>query len=277
MGAGPSSPPKPETSSPASQSSPETPSSSPFSLPPSPASSPSMLCQFSKEQADEFDKVIKVLKDSEFQMLTETANSTTISPNVKAKLFFLTSRSSFNDNHNFLKDQDINQHHLLIKRILCSDVIHILKAYKIVLEEIVKLCSKCQIERDVQNVNAQVDTIMDTFQEANEMFVLFTEIYKQGDIGGDGYGTNIYEALVESTKTIHDMFKNTEKVKDDMKEMCRKREELIGLRDVVFKGMGGNRLRSKKRKQMKMKMKSSNYRSKTRNSKKKYNRKSVKK
>lgn len=274
MGAGSSSPPSPETPSPASQSSP----ASPFSLPPSPASSPSKLCEYSRKQAREFDKKINVLKQSEFEMLTETAKSTTIPPNVKAKLFFLTSRSSFNDNHDFLKDQDINQHHLLIKRILCSDVIHILKAYKILLEEIVKLCSKCQIERDVQNVDAQVDIIMDTFQEANEMFVLFTEIYKQGDIGGDEYGTNIYDALVESTTKIHDMFKNPEKVKDDMKDMCRKREELIGLRGVVFKGaaMGGNRLRSKKRKQMKMKMKSSNYRSKTRNSKKKYNRKSVK-
>jgi hypothetical protein len=235
------------------------------------------LCEYSIKQAREFDKKINVLKQSEYEMLTETAKSTTIPPNVKAKLFFLTSRSSFNDNHDFLKDQDINQHHLLIKRILCSDVILILEAYKILLEEIVKLCSKCQIERDVQNVNAQVDIIMDNFQEANKLFVLFTEIYKEGDIGGDGYGTNIYEALVESTKTIHDMFKNPEKVKDDMKEMCIKREELIGLRGVVFKGMGGNRLRSKKRKQMKMKMKSSNYRSKTRNNKKKYNGKSVKK
>lgn len=196
---------------------------------------------------------------------------------------FVANMKSFDEKHALLEDERMLLYPLIVKYILCCEVAHIFKAYKILLEKIVELCSKCQSERDVQNVDTQIDEIMVKFQEANRWFVLFSEIYKKGDIGGDGYGTVIYEALVESTTTIHNMFKNPEKVKRDMKEMCTKREESKELRAVLFNkggagaGMRGIRLRSKKRKQMKMKMKSSNSHSKTRNNKKKYNGKSVKK
>jgi hypothetical protein len=245
-------------------------SSSPFSV--SAASSPSKLCEFSKEQVEKIIRETEELNISRDQKikLHPDFKKQVADANVAFKqddILFVINTKPFNEKHGLLVDERMLQYPLIVKYILCCEVAHILKAYKIVLEEIVKLCSKCQIERDVQNVDEQVDTIMDTFQEANEMFVLFTEIYKQGDIGGDGYGTNIYEALVESTKTIHDMFTNDKKVKDEMKEMCRKSKELLELTAA----MGGNRLRSKKRKQMKMKMKGSNSLSKTRNHKKKYN------
>ncbi len=276
----------PSSASPSSASQSSASSASPLSLSPL---TPSNMCEYSKKQVDKIIRETEELNISrdqkiglhpDFKKQLADANATLKRmPESDNNIQFVANMQTFDEKHALLEDERMLQFPLIVKYILCCEVAHILKAYKILLEEIVKLCSKCQIERDVQNVDAQVNIIMDKFQEANRWFLLFSAIYKKGDIGGDGYGTVIHEALVESTTTIHDMFKNPEKVKDDMKEMCRKREELIGLRGVVFKGaaMGGNRLRSKKRKQMKMKMKSSNYRSKTRNSKKKYNRKSVKK
>ena len=233
-------------------------------------SSPSKLCDFSKKQVEKIIRETEELNNSrdekiklhpDFEKQVADANVA-----FKQDILFVVNTHPFNEKHALLVNEDMLKYPLIVKYILCCEVVHILKAYKIVLQEIVELCSKCQIQKDVQDVDRQVDRIMVKFQEANELSVAFSQNYIKGDIDGDEYGTNIYKAFVESTRTIHDMITNDEKVKDDMKELLESRA-----------AMGGNRLRSKKRKQMKMKMKSSNYRSKTRNSKKKYNRKSVKK
>jgi hypothetical protein len=248
------------------------------------------MCEDSRKQVEKIIRATEELNISrdqkiglhtDFKKQLADANDTFKRiPESDNNIQFVANMQSFDEKHALLGDERMLLYPLIVKYILCCEVAHILKAYKILLEKIVELCSKCQSERDIQNVDTQIDEIMVKFQEANRWFLLFSEIYKKGDIGGDGYGTVIHEALVESTTTIHDMFKNPEKIKRDMKEMCRKREESKGLRAAFFsKGadIGGNRVRSKKRKQIKMKMKSSNYLSKTRNNKKKYNRKSVKK
>lgn len=78
---------------------------------------------------------------------------------------------------------------------------------------------------------------------------------------------------------INERFGEVIILKNEMKAILKQRKEAEEAQtEKIFTRNGGSSSsRSKKRKQMKMKMKSSNYRSKTRNSKKKYNRKSVKK
>ena len=268
MGAGPSSPSPPSSPPPAS-----TPSPSPFSLRPSPES-PSRLCKISKEQAEEFDEVIKVLKDSEFEMLRES-KAPDIPSNVVAKLFQLPS-FSFDTKQSYLDDPDINQHPLLIKRILCLMLIDIFLEYRNILKKIHELCIQCRSGEAVDGVEVKInDIITNDLIRAQTLFNSFNQYFVK--YRGNTYIQSLKSKFDKLGET-NEMFLN-DSIKSEMIDICRKRQEWqqakIGA--AVSKGGKSSSSRSKKRKQMKMKMKSSNYRSKTRNSKKKHNRKSVKK
>jgi hypothetical protein len=201
---------------------------------------PSNMCEDSRKQVEKIireteefnisrDQKIGLHTDFKKQLADANAAFKRI-PESDNNIQFVANMQTFDEKHALLEDERMLLYPLIVKYILCCEVTHILKAYKLLLEEIVELCIKSQSQRDIQNVDTQIDEIMVTFQEANRWFVLFSEIYKKGDIGGDGYGTAIYEALVEITTTIHNMIKNPEKVKRDMKEMCTKREELTASR-----------------------------------------------
>lgn len=263
-------------------STPSPPSSSPFSLPRSPAS-PSTLCEFSKQKTHEFKKEIEILKDSEFEMLKmlkDKANSE-IPVEVKAKLFHLPT-TPFEIKHKYLEDPSIT-HPLLIKRILCSEVVDILTIYMKTLQEIIELCEKCRGQEALEDIDSQIDEIMREFEKGLTWFNLFIPNFQKGNFGDEEYGTILKDKLVQIAGDMYKMFGNIERIKIEMKAICMKRQNLQEVRSAAFtaKGFGGTRSRSKsryrsiKRKQKKMKSSSKNL-SKTRNHKKKYNSKSVK-
>jgi len=281
MGAGQSTPPASSSSSTPSPSSTSSSSStSPFSLSPL---TPSTLCEFSKQKTDEFKKEIEILKDSEFEMLKmlkDKANSE-IPVEVKAKLFHLPT-TPFEIKHKYLEDPSIT-HPLLIKRILCSEVVDILTIYMKTLQEIIELCEKCRGQEALEDIDSQIDEIMREFEKGLTWFNLFIPNFQKGNFGDEEYGTILKDKLVQIAGDMYKMFGNIERIKIEMKAICMKRQNLQEVRSVAFtaKGFGGTRSRSKsryrsiKRKQKKMKS-SSKHLSKTRNHKKKYNSKSVK-
>lgn len=263
MGAGPS-----------SQAS--TPSPSPFSLRPSPES-PSRLCKISKEQAEEFDKVINFLKDSEFKMLKDSTVPD-IPSNVAVKLFQLPSYS-FDRKQSYLKDPDINQHPLLIKRILCLMLIDIFLEYRNILKKIHALCIECRSGGEaVDGVEVKInDIITNDLIRAQTLFNSFNQYFVNYREDTDTYIQSL-KSNFDKLRETNDMFLN-DSIKSEMINICAKRQEWqqVKIGAALSKGGKSSSSRSKKRKQMKMKMKSSNYRSKTRNSKKKHNGNGVKK
>ena len=110
------------------------------------------------------------------------------------------------------------------------------------------------------------------FADAQRHFILFNQIKIPPDI------MPMLEETIGIINKINQRFGDVIKLKNEMKAICNaKRLEAKRLERLYSQAGGSSSSRSKKRKQMKMKMKSSNYRSKTRNSKKKHNRKSIKK
>jgi hypothetical protein len=271
MGAGQSTPPvSPSPSTPTPSSTSSSSSTSPFSLSPL---TPSKLCEFSKQKTDEFIKEIEFLKDSEFKMLKET-KVPEIPANVAAKLFQLPS-FSFETKQSHLDDPDINRYPLLIKRILCLEVVDILKIYIKTLQEIIELCKKCRGQEALEDIDSQIDEIMREFEKGLEWFNLFIPNFQKGNFGYEEYGTMLKDKLVQITGDMYKMFENIEIIKIEMKAICMKRQNLQEERSVAFtaKGLGGTRSTSKsryrsiKRKQKKMKSRSKHF-SKTRNHKK---------
>ena len=107
------------------------------------------------------------------------------------------------------------------------------------------------------------------FSDAQKHFILFNQIKIPPDI------MLMLEDTIGIINKINERFGDVIKLKNEMKAICNATREA---RRLFSRTGGSSSSRSKKRKQMKMKMKSSNYRSKTRNSKKKYKKcKSVKK
>lgn len=239
--------------SPSSTSSSSTSSSSPLSLSPLP---PSNMCEYSIKQIEKNRKEIEQLNISrdqrirlhiDFKKQLEDANvALKRIPQTDNDIQFVANVGIFNDKNELLEDEKILQYPLIVKYILCCEVAYILIIYNKVLQKIVELCNKCKSERDVDNVDIDIDGIMDLFEEANRCFVLFSQKYKQGDIG-DNYGTLLFNALVESTRTMHNMFKDKEEVKLKMREICKKREELKDSTAVLF-NKGGKKISRSKRK-----------------------------
>jgi len=227
--------------------------SSPLSLPPSPTSS---ICKYSEKQIEQFIKEIeqlnisrdeKIALDLDFNDQLKDANEALErKPGTDNDIKVVANIRDFEEKHKLLEDPKILQYPLIVKYILCCEVVHILTAYKkYVLTKIVELCKICQSERSVGNVDQYIDEIMKAFEEVNGFVVLFSQNYKKGDIG-DEYGTTLFNALVESTKTIYDVFKDKEKLKVKMREICKKRDDLKDSTTVLFtsKTAGGNRSRS---------------------------------
>ena len=224
---------------------------SPASLSPAPTSS---MCEYSKQQREKFIKEIDQLNISrdekiglqpDFKKQLKDANDALKRiPQTNNDIEFVANVGEFDEKNALLEDAKILEYPLIVKYILCCEVAHILTAYNTVLKKIVELCNKCQSERGVESVDQDVDNIMVIFEEANRCFVLFSQEYKKGDIG-DEYGSNLFYTLVDSTKTMQDMFKNKEEVKSKMREVCKNRKNLEESRAVLFtKGAGGNRSRS---------------------------------
>lgn len=248
----------------ASQSSP-----SPFALPRSPASSPSKLCEFSEKQTEKFDEVIHGLKELEFQMLRES-KAPEIPADLAAKLFQLPS-FTFDTKKSYLKDSDINEHRLLIKRILCSMLIDILKEYQAILKKIFALCRQCR-SGEADGVEGKINDIIEKdLIEAQTMLNSFNQI-------SDPYmQSQSLKPILDNLVETNQMFEDVDRIKSEMMVICMGRQDLQQLRigALTANRFGGksSRSTSKKRKQMKM----SKHVPKTRNSKKKYkNCKSVK-
>jgi hypothetical protein len=288
MGAGQSTPSSsPPTPSSQQLSTPSPPSSSstssPFSLP-SPESSPSKLCEFSEKQVEDFKKEIESLKmsDGELEQLIKSNRNIVFNKesDFDSKMFHFNT-ASFETKEAYLKDPNT---HLLIKhRAFCLMLTDIFLKYKKILEKINALCIRCKTDEAVNNVDDEINDIIggEDLIQAYSWLNSFKQFYfLKEDNSRDEY-INSLKVKFDKLEEMNKMFENVDEIKSQMMDICLKRQISQQERSVAFtaKGFGGksSRTRSKKRKQMKMKMKSSNYRSKTRNSKKKYNGKSVKK
>lgn len=240
-----------QQSSASSPSSASPSSASPLSLSPlslSPTSSPSRLCEFSKKQADEFTKEIKLLENSEVDMRikAEQVLQFQLSAQLASKMFHLPT-APFEEKHAYLEDPSIN-HPLLIKRILCLELIDILKRYRDTLKKITALCEKCQTEEALENVDDKIDEIMRHFEQGFGWFNLFIAKFKKGDFPNDEYGTALKDKLVKTTSEMNRKFENVEKIKNEMKAICQERDKSRELRSVAYSarvGIGG-RTRNKR-------------------------------
>ena len=261
MGAGQSSPP------PTTASSPSSTSSSSLSLSPA---SPSKLCEFSKQEANKFKEEIKLLEDSiyvitknEFyeKQVRDTDRELRIGGKFEgnfASVMFHLPTTLFNKKHELLQNPIILQRPLIIKHILCLELVDILTIYRKTLQKIIELCEKCQMEEDEESVDGQIDEIMRQFEEGLKWFNLFIENFDKGNFNGEEYGTMLKNKLVQITSEMNKRFENVERIKSEMKAICEERDRYREARRVVYSGrlFGGNRsrYRSKKRKQIKTKM-----------------------
>ena len=232
--------PSPSSSSPLSSSS--SSSTSPFSL--SPTSPPSKLCEFSKKQAEEFNKEIKLLEDSEYQLRIKVEKELQLTGDSASKMFHLAS-APFDLKHSYLT-KEMHMHPLLIKRLLCLELIDILTKYRDTLIKVAALCEKCQTEEADENVDDKIDEIMKQFEQGLVWFNLFIEIFNKGDFPNDEYGTMLKNKLVKTTSDMNKKFENVENIKSEMKTICQKRNVLRELKSVAYnaKNIGG-RSRSK--------------------------------
>ena len=276
----------------ASSPSSSSPSSSSSSLSLSPAS-PSKLCEFSKQEANIFEEEIEILEHSMYDITIderykkqvrdtdgELRITGTFEGNFASVMFHLPT-TPFEKKHELLQNPIILQRPLLIKRILGLEVVDILTVYRKMLQKIIVLCEKCRGEEAIEYVDRQIDEIMTEFEEGFTFFNLFIENFQKGNFGSEEYGTMLKNKLVQTTSEMNKRFENIERIKTVMKAICVERDKFREERSAVYSGrlFGGTRSRprsssrSKKRKQMKTKMKSSSkHLSKTKNSKKKYNR-----
>jgi hypothetical protein len=234
------------------------------------------LCQFSKIQAEEFDKEIILLEYSEVEMRIKAEKDLQLTGVSASKMFHLPT-AEFNIKYENLRNE---RDPLLIRRILCLMLIDILKEYQKILKKIYALCRQCQSGEVALDVEDKInEIILKNFINACSWVNSFKQFYfSKKENSQDGY-INSLKLKLDKLEETNEML-DVDRIKSEMKAICEERDRYREARRAVYSGrlFGGksSRTRSKKRKQMKMKMKSSNYRSKTRNSKK-YNRKSVKK
>jgi hypothetical protein len=237
------------------------------------------LCQFSKIQAEEFDKEIKFLEDSEVAMRIKIEKDLQLTGVLASKMFHLPT-AEFNIKYENLRNE---RDPLLIRRILCLMLIDILKEYQKILKKIYALCRQCQSgEVALDDVEDKInEIILKNFIEAHSWFNSFKQFYfSKKENSQDGY-INSLKLKLDKLEETNEML-DVDRIKSEMKSICEERDKDREARRAVYSGrlFGGksSRTRSKKRKQMKMKMKikSSNSHSKTRNNKQKYNGKRVK-
>ena len=161
---------------------------------------------------------------------------------------------------------------LVEKSIFLDNLRRILKEYKTILEWIINLCKKY---KSVYVEKRDVERDIDEFISVNMIKAqTLLNTFNQNRIGIEN--SDDFKEPINIINKINVRFSDVEKLKNEMKAILKQQEDAQTTK--MFSRTGGSSSsRFKKRKQMKMKMKSSNYRSKTRNSKKKYNGKSVKK
>lgn len=231
-------------------------SASPLSL--SPTSSPSRLCDFSKKQAEEFTEEIKLLENSEVDMRikAERALQFQLPPQLLSKMFHLPT-APFEEKNACLEDPNLN-HPLLIKRILCLELIDILKRYRDTLKKITALCVKCQTEEALENVDDKINELMRQFEEGLGWFNLFITKFQKGNFPNDDYGTALKNKLVRITSEMNKKFENVENIKSQMKAICQERDKSRELKSVAYNariGIGGTKTRTRNKRGMSKKQK----------------------
>jgi hypothetical protein len=174
------------------------------------------LCEFSKKQAEEFNKEIKLLEDSEYQLRIKVEKELQLTGDSASKMFHLAS-APFVLKHSYLT-KEMHMHPLLIKRLLCLELIDILTKYRDTLIKVAALCEKCQTEEADENVDDKIDEIMKQFEQGLVWFNLFIEIFNKGDFPNDEYGTMLKNKLVKTTSDMNKKFENVENIKSEMKK-----------------------------------------------------------
>lgn len=249
------------------------------------SSSPSTsICDFSKEQILKLDKEIKKIDELILSTKRNTSYNTVVSnagrfiPDLGGADFdnymaTLTGRP-FEDKYEMFKLlQKYNKQYfsLILQHLLYAQVNYILEEYKTILKLITDLCNKYEstyIEDAAATVEHDIDEfILENFSQATTHLNLFNQIkippYSDG-----------LEETINIINEINKRFSNIGEIKSEMKALCAAQQENRDVARLIR--AGGTRGKKRKRKQIRVKMKMNKPLSKTRNSKKKYNGKSVK-
>ncbi len=250
------------------------------------SSSPSTsICDFSKEQILKLDKEIKKIDELILSTKRNTSYDTAVSnagsliPDLGGAGFAnymatLTGRP-FEDKYDkfmLLQKYDEKRFSLILQHLLYAQVNYISEEYKTILKLILDLCNKYKstyIEDAAATVEHDINEfILKKFSEANTYFNLFNQI-KIPLVSDE------LRETIDIINEINERFLNISEIKSEMKALCaaeQKNKEATRL----FGRAGGTSGKKRKRKQIPVKMKMNKPLSKTRNSKKKYNGKSVK-
>lgn len=226
------------------------------------------ICKISEEQILKLDQEIKKINAIIIQFKRNSKNYN--SDYVK----FITDKSKSESKTSVEQPPPLS----VKKVMLLEELVKILKKYQTMLNSIARLCKKYQSScvADVV-VDEEIDEIvLEDLSKAQMMlnqFLGYIEILHDDD-DYDGLKGPV-DITITIINEINERFLKIDNIKEEMKTMCH--NTCMILRSIRAGGKT-TRTRSKKRKQMKMKIKSSSkHLSKTRNSKKKYNGKSVKK
>jgi hypothetical protein len=242
------------------------------------SSSQAPVCDFSKEQIVKLDQEIKkideliltVKRNKNYDKDVSDAGATI--PDLEGAHFAnymstLTGRSFEDKRDKFNLNRTGNSSSLTLEHLLYAQVNDILEEYKAILSSIKTLCEKYQsncvtdvvVEQDIDKI------ISENFSTAQTHLNLFNQLQIPDTI--------TLKETIGIINEINKRFSNIDNIKREMKTIC----EGARMATRLFSRAGGKSTISTCKKRKQMKMKSSNYRSKTRNNKQKYNGKRVKK
>lgn len=249
-------------------------------------SSPTSVCDFSEEQILKINEEIKKIdalivntkRDLKYDDLVMNAGAQIPSldganfANYMATLTLIPFEEK-NKKYKLLRQYGA-KFGLILEHLLYAQVTDLFEKYKTILESITGLCKKY---KSAYFEDASADkTIDNLFKEMSEAKKYFDELLLNDQFKIPSVISDKLKETIDIINKINEKFSSIDEFKSEMKAISKQQEDARTARLFSMPG-GSSSSRSKKRKQMKMKMKSSNYRSKTRNNKKKYNRKSVKK
>ena len=255
-----------------------SPSPSPSSPSPSSTSSTSStsVCDFSNQQIPNLNQEIKKIDDLIMEIRRNKEYDNVVRSTGAAILMggkFAIYMSNLGDKPFEDKNRQFNLLQerkgispLILNHLLYAQVKHILEEYKAILETTQKLCETYQsncvgegvVETDIDEI------ISKNFSNAQTHLFLFNRITIPGS------SSDTFENAIAIIKEINERFSDIDKIKSEMKTICAKQKVDKDMSRSFFRAGGtSSRSRSKKRKQMKMKM--SKPHSKTKHSKKRYN------
>lgn len=249
------------------------------------SSSPSTsMCDFSKEQIlklnEEIKKIDKLILSTKRNphYNTVVSNAGRLIPDLGGAGFAnymatLTGRQ-FEDKYekfNLLLKYNEKYFSLILQHLLYAQVNYILEEYKTILKLITDLCTKYEstyIEDAAATVEHDIDEfILKKISQTNTHFNLINKI----PLVSDGL-----RETVDIINEINKRFSNIGEIKSEMKALCAAAQKNREVARLIRAGGTSGKKRKRKQIPVKMKMKMNKPLSKTRNSKKKYNGKSVK-